>query len=817
MLEKKGRLFLLIFSIMCCTALLVMSLGLVDVLLDSFTQPARIAAEEQDIAIYSVTDDPFISESDVKGDVFNLKGSINVTGILEDDEMIYVKMKGRKGYDKDMVRGSIDDVNEKICVVSKRIAQERGISVGDKLNIAINGENTEFEVKGIAVNNGLFYSDTKKSFSVVVPYEYLNQRLGANGKYNIITAGFDTEDKSYDAIKGLIDKFNDENDTVAASALVNDSKDGSESITLGLYVMLSIVCVVCVIIIYGAFKLIITERMTTIGTFMSQGATKKKIEHILIVEALLYGVLGSAFGIGVGLAGLKLIIRLISPLRDYGIYMPLRVNGMHILIGVVFACVLSVVSAWMPIRSIRKLVAKDVILNRLETQHKKGAVRFVVGTLMLVVAIIGAVVNNKTVDSLGGLWLVLAVIGMLMMSRKFIKVVAGKIAGLFRGNTTAFLSLNAIKTSKLLRGNIMLLVLTLSSVMLISSIGSSMTDFITDAYKKLNFDYQVSNELPGSGDVTTTELLVNRISEIDGVDSDRICTQTYAYARIKDNDILVMASEPDKFAEWGEYLKLRQGETGEQYKKYSASDENVVMASTAALKMIKKSVGDTISIDVSGIKESFEIIGEFDGGQLNGGIMVLMNEDKIRSVFKQKESSILTFFLEDGADPQKVEKQLKESTKSLGATYQSKQEMLDDNVASNEMIINILKIFTYLALVIASIGIFNNISISFAQRRKEFAVMASVGMNIPQRRRMMLVESITGVIWSAVVCIPYTMLLCVLAQKLLTAAGMGFDIAFSWSSYPVYLAVVAFVIFLASIGSMKRIGKLKVVQELKYE
>ena len=164
------------------------------------------------------------------------------------------------------------------------------------------------------------------------------------------------------------------------------------------------------------------------------------------------------------------------------------------------------------------------------------------------------------------------------------------------------------------------------------------------------------------------------------------------------------------------------------------------------------------------------------------------------------------------------EKQLKAAITDLGAYYITKQEMVDDNVKQNAMIIDILSIFTYLALVIASIGIFNNISISFAQRRKEFAVMASVGVNVPQRRRMILSESITGVIWSAAASIPYTMLLCVLAQKLLEQAGLGgMDITFSWAQFPIYLAVVAFVIFLASIGSMRSIGRLKVVEELKYE
>ena len=819
MLEKKGRLFLLIFSIMCCTALLIMSLGLVDVLLDSFTQPFREAAEGQDISIHSVTDDQFFDENDVKGDVSDLTGSISLTGVfIENDEIIYVRMSGIRKFDGSMTEGAFQNKNEKTCIISDRVAKDHDLEMGDKLTIAVNGEKTDFEITGIAAAAGTFYQDTKKSFQVVVPYDYLNELLGANGKYNLMTAKVNSEDKSYDAIKDLIKDFNDENDRVGAEALVNDSKDGSESITMGLYVMLSIVCVVCVIIIYGAFKLIITERMTVIGTFMSQGATKAKIEHILLAEAMLYGLFGSAFGVGLGIGGLALLTRMISPLAEYGIYMPLRINGTHILIGVIFAVCLSVISALIPIRSIKKLQVKDVILNRLETTHKKGAVRFVIGCLLLIGSVIGALIGNKTIDAMSGLFLVFAIVGMLMMSRKFIKVVSGKIAVLFRGHTTTFLSLNAIKSSKLLRGNITLLVLTLSSVMLIASIGQSMTDFIVGAYEELNYDYMVANPVPGNSDVTTTEMLVERIKQIDGIDSSRICTQTNTWATFEKSEGVIMASDPELFAEWGEYLKLRESETGEQYKKYSASDEKVVMVSKRVLELTGKKVGEDMKIEINGISDTFNIIGEYDGGQLNSGMTVLMNEKKARDVYKLRESDSITFFLKEGADKESVEKQLKAAITDLGAYYVTKQEMVDDNVKQNAMIIDILSVFTYLALVIASIGIFNNISISFAQRRKEFAVMASVGMNASQRRRMILSESITGVVWSAVASIPYTMLLCVLAQKLLEQVGMGgMDIAFSWKQYPVYLAVVAFVIFLASIGSMKSIGRLKVVEELKYE
>ena len=60
-------------------------------------------------------------------------------------------------------------------------------------------------------------------------------------------------------------------------------------------------------------------------------------------------------------------------LKEYGIYPDFNFNVVHALIGVVFAVLLSVISAMMPVRSIRKMQVKDVILNRAEQGHQEGS------------------------------------------------------------------------------------------------------------------------------------------------------------------------------------------------------------------------------------------------------------------------------------------------------------------------------------------------------------------------------------------------------------------------------------------------------------
>ena len=816
MLEKKGRFVLLILSIMISTALLIVSLGLVDAVIDSFVDPVRNQAEGKDVTIVSDTDEVFFSMDDFNAEgLKDLEGSIATIGVVnEDDEIGYVSVKGREKFDANIMSGSFTDENRAACVISKRIADERGISVGDSITIAINGVPTDFEVMAVSAASGAFYNDKPKDSTVIVPYSYLNDLFGAEGKYNLVRASVVSGE-----VSKTVESFNDTNDAVICAPLIpDDLTEGTESIVAGMYLMLAVVCIICIIIIHGVFKLIIHERMSVIGTFMSQGATKKKIEHIILSEAMLYGVFGAAVGTVVGELILKVVTRQISPLKEYGIYVPYHVNVGHIIIGVVFAVVLSVISAWMPVRSIRKLQVKDVILNRVETQHKKGSVRFIIGCIFLAASVVFALIpTDYTVNGISIIFMLLFIIGLAMMSRKFIKIVSGALAKLFRGNTTSFLALNNISSSKLLRGNITLLTVAVSAVMFIASMGESMTSMIVDAYGEMNMDYQVYNIIGNNAEVTTTDLILDKLDQIDGIDKSTIMPSMYTYGHVEDQPTYIMASDPEMFADFMVYLHLKSDENIKGFEAYRDGGERDVMLSTSVARHTGTKEGETIKFELLGAEEEFRVVGIFDGGALQNGKLILMRYDTAKKIFNIREADDIVFLLEDGADAEKVEEEMKGFLSDLGAVFISKDDMMKENVKNNAMIVNILAVFSYIALVVASIGIFNNINIAFSQRRKDFAVMASVGMNIKKRRRLVLTESMISVIWSVITAIPFTLVLNKLAVKMLDSMDTPLGIDFSWKAAAEYSIVLAAVIFIASLSAMRKSKKLSVVAELKYE
>ena len=87
MFEKKGRFFLLIFSIMISTALLVFSLGTVDVILDGYTDSLKESADGKDVVLYSTTDEHFFGEDDfAPAGLKNFEGRLSCTGVINEDD-----------------------------------------------------------------------------------------------------------------------------------------------------------------------------------------------------------------------------------------------------------------------------------------------------------------------------------------------------------------------------------------------------------------------------------------------------------------------------------------------------------------------------------------------------------------------------------------------------------------------------------------------------------------------------------------------------------------------------------------------------------
>ena len=816
MFEKKGRFVLLLFSIAISAALLVACTGMVDVIVDSFNAPYE-SGRLSDISIVSKTDDPYMKESDV--DTAGLKDvvyELRTTGIInENDKIKYVNLRGRNNYSGSMAEGDSDFLSETAvegnpsCILSKRVSDVMNLQTGDTLKLFISGEEVSFTVEALASNDNVFYPDTSTNFNVIIPYEYLNEKLGADDGYNVVFA-----DVADGEAKDFAESYNENHTDVNATDLKGNVMVDS-SINMALYFMMTIVVIVSAIIIHGVFKLIMTERLSVMGTFMSQGATKKKIEHIILMEGFIYGLIGGIIGSALGEVFLYFLGRWTSPLGDYGVYTKFHINLVYILIGIIFSIILSVVSAYFPVRKVRKLEVKDVILNRAEPKRSSRLVKTIIGIILLAFSIAVYFINDSVINVTTPIAFITAFAGVILLIPMMMKLVTAVFGKLFKNNTTLYLTLSNIRSSKLLRNNIVLVVVSLSSVLMISSFGKSMTNLVVDAYKGMNYDYNISGIMEMDPNNPTTDRILDKLHEIKGIDQSSIGDVYYAEAEIDGELAIATGSEVDAYVNvLNEYFGFTTT-YADEIQALKDADEYSILLTTKIADAIDKKAGDTVTMKINSHEVNVKVVGVYDGKVFQAGRAVLMKKELLINEFNIKEAAAIYFETEE--DSSVIEKELKPFLASLGATYTTKAEDTKLNDEQNQTIVSVLSIFSYLAMIIASIGVFNNITICFLQRKREMAVMASVGMNKSRRKRMILTESMTCVIFSVLISIPFTILLSDLLTGFCKFIGMPMEVAFSWMSIMTYAPIIAVIILIATLSTMRKSRKLSIVQELKYE
>lgn len=128
-----------------------------------------------------------------------------------------------------------------------------------------------------------------------------------------------------------------------------------------------------VALIYNAFAISLSERSKYLGMLASVGATKKQKRYSVLFEGLVLGLISIPVGILSGLAGIGITFRLIAPTinrsilaniagtgaDDIGIKLVISWNA--ILLAVLCAVITILVSTWIPARKASKISPIDAI------------------------------------------------------------------------------------------------------------------------------------------------------------------------------------------------------------------------------------------------------------------------------------------------------------------------------------------------------------------------------------------------------------------------------------------------------------------------
>lgn len=152
--------------------------------------------------------------------------------------------------------------------------------------------------------------------------------------------------------------------------------------------------------------------------------------------------------------------------------------------------------------------------------------------------------------------------------------------------------------------------------------------------------------------------------------------------------------------------------------------------------------------------------------------------------------------------------------KDFGGTFVSD---ISDNLQTMNTVIFIVQVFVYgfisLISLITIANIINTISTNISLRRKEFAMLKSVGTAPSGFRKMVSLESVFYALKAVIFGVPISVLVCILLNKMLGESSIPYQF-----DYKLYLSVIIVVFAIIAVTMIYSVRKLKddnIIETLK--
>ena len=822
--EKKFRSFLIIFAIALGGALFMTSSRLSSSIGDMYMDQITAYMGDVDLQIYLTEKSPTatismakckeVLGSDAEAIVplsytageYKKPGEpdqyVNITGMNFDDYLSINQLV--------LAEGSVEHITaENPIVVSKETAQTLGVKLGDTIDLKIAGASRKVTIVGLAEGKGMFIQENGY-IQGLMPFDRVSKFLKANGKPNNINIKLgDGVD-----IKGAMEKLQEVYKNYGVMQIVDEKElyDQLSMITDPFMLMTCIVIFMSIFIIYSSFKVIMLEKLPTIGTFRSVGASKGIMNAVLLLEATFYGLFGGIFacGLGVGcLYGLSGLM--IQMMMGGGVEMNIVIPPTTFVLTFLLAMVMALVSTIIPIMSVSKISLKDIILNNRPHKSRTYLKTTLLGIVLIVLGFILPAIMPKEINMVG------AVLGLLAMAIGIIKIlplfvfvcseILGHVFSVLFGNIGNLASKNIKKNSSVLN-SITLITIGISILLLISTltdnINTQVMEFYKNAYRSdirvtaYNMDRQKLRVLKRNKEIERIIPMMQTSFKIDEFNEKTISVQATEESLLSPNLVFNIPNEAELLKE------LQEG-------------RNIILTKTLK-RRYDLEIGQEITLPFKTQDRKYKIIGFMDTLQQNGECGLIASKYyKLDS--RTQTYDILFVSTKPGTDNKALCITIAEQMDKLEAWCNARtmEELAQSDKEGNSSMMGLISIFAVLAMFIGVIGVINNLMISFIERKQNIAMLRSVGMSKFQVLRMIFIEGLGSGLIGACGGILGGVLFAQITDYILEAMQMPIHMVVEPKLFARYLIGGMVITVLGSIIPARGSSKINIIEALKYE
>ncbi len=597
-------------------------------------------------------------------------------------------------------------------------------------------------------------------------------------------------------------------------ALYGESTYGNVMSSIGgmMIIMLSLVSIGCIIVIYNSFAISVMERKREFGLLSSIGATKKQIKKSVFYEALVVGVIGIILGIlgaYIGIGCVILIINnLISDMLEYKLY--LVTNYLFIIIPVIFMIIVIGVSAFIPSRRASKVSPIEAIRQNDDIKINKKKIR----TSKLVLKLFGIegeialknIKRNKKKYRVTIVSLFISIVLFISFSSymNYTLNTASSVMGevpydyqisYFGGDPNndkeALDKINEIVKSSDVKEYVSYSVGNLS-IIGDYTYSDEYLDFYKSAYGENGIKALNNLKYQSIYILVLDDNSYNKYKNLIGLDKDSVILLNKFKGVSYGNNKRVNYDIP----------VINSGDINIKICNFDDDEENV-----DTTKYCNKNI-DNIFVT----NKSFDLIEEFS---YMDDFKLIVNKKLYDSISDGGADFTQFNIISDNTN--NIDKLTKELDKYNNVNYINIKESMKQ---TNNLIL-VVKILMYgfisLVTLIGVTSVFNTISTSMALRKREFAVLRSIGLTRGGFNKMLFFESLFFGMKSLIFALPVSIGVTILIHYSLADMVSISTIIIPWKAIIISIVSVFIIVLLTMMYSSSKIKKHNIIEQIREE
>ncbi|GAF64455.1 ABC transporter permease protein [Bacillus sp. TS-2] len=590
----------------------------------------------------------------------------------------------------------------------------------------------------------------------------------------------------------------------------------NDNVQATMYGLLSIIMVVIMIgsisLIFNSFAISVSERSRYLGMLSSVGATKRQKRNSVYFEGFIIGAISIPIGIIAGITGIGVTLIFVNSLLGsigYDQEMSLVISPVSILISVLISTLTIFISTYIPAKRASKITAIDAIRQSHDIKLSKKTVK-----------------TSSFIKNFFGIEAEIALKNIKRNKKRYYVTVFSLMTSIILFLTVSYFSYSLSKSMEL-------------------------------SQETVNFDISISSHNSGG----QLDELLSKLDQVEGITAESLNQMIYLTTNVEKEylpDSLLQSIEevPEELVNgkysYGVDLVSMNQNMFEQYVTSIGLDvedfnqtiqhqailvnqiqyENAEQGKYVEGESIKLQEGDTLQLELTTYSEEIDDMvvdeyGEVEIGALTnelplgnfysnlGSIILIVSPAAFEGIVDQMEYVNHTLYIQSN-DPIATQEQLElmDNIDFMNITNTYMQRQADENL------LKIMSIFMYgfitLITLISVANIFNTISTSIALRKREFAMLKSMGMTPKAFNKMIRFESLFFGIKAILYGLPISVIIMYLIY-MSNQYAFSYTFTLPWIEIMIVMVSVFMIVGLAMLYSISKVKKENIIDVLKQE